>query len=63
MLSNPGGTGLRDTVTIQQRPYEAYLISGFWYLAGTLPHDMEGGTFELIMEARNGRVVELTHGK
>ena len=48
---------------IRQRPYEAYLINGFWYLAGTLPQDMDGGTFELVVEAKNGRVVELTHGK
>ncbi|SDY82866.1 NTF2 fold immunity protein [Hymenobacter psychrophilus] len=48
---------------IRQRPYEVYLINGFWYLAGTLPDDMLGGTFELIVEAQNGRVVELTHGK
>ncbi|OWP61463.1 hypothetical protein CDA63_19245 [Hymenobacter amundsenii] len=48
---------------IRQRPYEVYLINGFWYLAGTLPEDMLGGTFELIVEAQNGRVVELTHGK
>ena len=48
---------------IQQRPYEAYLINGFWYLAGTLPQNMVGGTFELVVEAKNGRVVELTHGK
>jgi hypothetical protein len=48
---------------IRQRPYEVYLINGFWYLSGTLPQDMDGGTFELVVEAKNGRVVELTHGK
>jgi hypothetical protein len=48
---------------IQQRPYEAYLINGVWYLAGTLPQDMDGGTFEIMVEAKNGRVMELTHGK
>ncbi len=47
----------------RQRPYEAYLINGFWYLAGTLPLDVDGGTFQLIVEAQNGRVVELTHSK
>jgi hypothetical protein len=52
----------KETI-IRQRPYEAYLINGFWYLAGTLPQDMDGGTFELVVEAKNGRVVELTHGK
>ena len=47
----------------QQRPYEAYLINGFWYLAGTLPKDMDGGTFEVIVEAQNGRVWQMTHSK
>jgi hypothetical protein len=48
---------------IQERPYEAYLINGYWYISGTLPKGYEGGTFELIMGADNGRVVHLTHYK
>lgn len=48
---------------IRERPYEAYRINGYWYISGTLPAGYEGGTFEIIMEANNGRVVHLTHDK
>ena len=47
----------------QQRPYETYLINGFWFIAGTLPKDRDGGTFEVIVEAQNGRVWQMTHSK
>lgn len=48
---------------IKQRPYEAYLINGFWYIGGTLPKGEEGGTFEIVVEATNSRIVSLAHGK
>jgi hypothetical protein len=48
---------------IRQRPYEIYLINGSWYIGGTLPKDEEGGTFEIIIESTNGRVLSLTHSK
>jgi len=47
----------------QERPCEVYLINGFWYLAGTLPKDRDGGTFEVVVEAQNGRVWQITHSK
>ena len=47
----------------KQRPYEVYLIDGYWYLSGTLPKAHLGGTFQIIVEANNGRVLKLTHGK
>lgn len=46
---------------VRERPYEAYLINGYWYISGTLAEGYRGGTFEIIMEANNGRVVHLTH--
>lgn len=58
LLSRYGQAQIR-----QQRPYEAYLINGFWYIAGTLPKDTDGGTFEVIVEAQNGRVWQMTHSK
>ena len=48
---------------IKQRPYEVYLIDGYWYLSGTLPKAYRGGTFEIIVEANIGRILKLTHGK
>jgi hypothetical protein len=46
-----------------QRPYEIYKITGYWIISGTLPKGSVGGTFFIIMDARNSRVVRLTHGK
>ena len=48
---------------IAERPYEIYLIAGYWYIRGTLPDNRMGGTFEIIFSSQNGRVIRLTHGK
>jgi hypothetical protein len=48
---------------IKQRPYESYLINGFWYIKGTLPKGYLGGTFEIILDAKDSRVIFLAHGK
>lgn len=48
---------------IRQRPYEAYLINGTWYISGTLPEHSLGGVFKMIVDANNSRVIYLTHGK
>jgi hypothetical protein len=48
---------------LAQRPYETYLIDGFWYITGTLPIGYEGGTFEIILAANDGRVLRFTHDK
>ena len=45
-----------------EKPYECYLIDGYWFLRGTLPKSYTGDIFELIMSAMNGRVVKMTHG-
>jgi hypothetical protein len=47
----------------KQRPYEVHGIDNYWILSGTLPGGMSGGTFLMIMDARDCRVVRLTHGK
>jgi len=46
-----------------QKPYEIYLIENYWVIAGTLPKDMLGGTFLIIIDARNSKVLKITHGK
>ena len=48
---------------IAERPYEIYLIAGYWYISGTLPENSKGGTFEIIFSSQNGRVIKLIHGK
>jgi hypothetical protein len=46
-----------------QKPYESYLIENYWVISGTLPKDMHGGTFLIIIDARNSKVLKITHGK
>jgi hypothetical protein len=48
---------------ISERPYEVYLLDGYWYLSGTIPKDWKGGGFEIMLSARNGEIIRLTHYK
>lgn len=46
-----------------EKPYEAYLIDNYWVIMGTLPEGMKGGTFMIILDATNAKVLRITHGK
>ncbi|SRR5258706_10188705 len=46
-----------------ERPYECYLIDCYWYISGTLPKGSLGGVFEVIVSAKDGMIIKLTHGK
>lgn len=46
-----------------EKPYETYLINNFWVITGTLPKESSGGTFLIIIDARNSKVLKITHGK
>lgn len=48
---------------ISQRPYETYFIDNHWIIIGTLPSGYDGGTFLIIINAKDGKVIRLTHGK
>jgi hypothetical protein len=48
---------------ISERPYELYLIDGYWFITGTLPKGQDGVVFEIIINSRNGQVIKLIHGK
>jgi hypothetical protein len=48
---------------IKQRPYEINQIDNYWVLNGTLPRNMLGGTFLIILNSTNGQIIKLTHGK
>lgn len=45
-----------------ERPYECYLVDGYWFLRGTLPKNFTGDVFEMIMSAKDGRIVKMNHG-
>lgn len=52
----------KDQIT-KQKLYEIYKMENHWVLFGTLPEDTEGGIFEIAIDAQDGRIVGLTHGK
>jgi len=51
----------KATITTE-RPYECYLIDGYWFLRGTLPKNYTSEVFEMIMSAKDGRIIKMTHG-
>ena len=46
-----------------QRPYDAYNVDNYWVINGTLPKGYKGGTFLIILDAHDSRVVRISHGK
>lgn len=48
---------------ISQRPYEINKFDEYWVLNGTLPKNMKGGTFLIILNSTNGQIIKLKHGK
>jgi len=48
---------------VDEKPYECYLVDGYWYISGTLPKNSVGGVFEIIISSKDGRVIKLIHGK
>ena len=52
----------KDNIT-KQRPYEIYFIDNYWLITGTLPKEYVGGTFLIIVDSRDSRIIKITHGK
>ncbi|MFT3705542.1 MAG: NTF2 fold immunity protein [Agriterribacter sp.] len=52
----------KDNIT-RQRPYEVYFIDNYWVIMGTIPEMFLGGTFLIILDARDCRIIRITHGK
>lgn len=52
----------KDNITRQQ-PYETYLINNYWVVSGTLPKGSLGGTFLIIINAFDSKIIKISHGK
>ena len=48
---------------IKQRPYEIYFLDNYWVIIGTLPKGHLGGTFLIIINSLDNKIIKLTHGK
>lgn len=53
----------KDKIT-EQRPYKIFNIDNYWVISGTMPSRFEkGGTFLIIIDSRNCRILKIKHGK
>jgi NTF2 fold immunity protein of polymorphic toxin system component len=48
---------------VNQKPYDVFLIDEYWLISGTLPKGTLGGTFMMMIDSKNYKIVRLTHGK
>jgi len=47
----------------RNKPYHAELRNGVWFVYGTLPPGMRGGTAEAEIAQSDGRILRVIHGK
>jgi NTF2 fold immunity protein len=52
----------KEAIAVQQ-PYECYFIDNYWIVFGTRKIDELGGTFLIIIDARNAEIIRITHYK
>jgi hypothetical protein len=48
---------------ISQKPYKTELNNKTWIIRGSLKEGEIGGTFLIIIDATNSKIIRLTHGK
>ena len=46
-----------------QEPYDVFQIDKYWLISGTLSKETKGGTFMMIIDSRNHKIIRLSHGK
>jgi len=46
----------------EQKPYKIFNIDNYWVIYGTLKYE-KGGTFMIIIDSHDCRVIRITHGK
>lgn len=46
---------------LDERPYKVYKADDYWLIEGSLPKLYDGGAFEIILDARDARVMSIVH--
>lgn len=46
-----------------QQPFEVHLIDNFWVVKGTLYKGIWGGTAVIVINKKNGEIINVSHGK
>ena len=47
----------------KQKPYQVFLVDGYWVVCGSLPKRMVGGTAKIVISKEDGRIINISHGK
>ncbi len=48
---------------LSQKPYDIQYVNNCWVIGGTMPKNEKGGTFLIVIDSHDGKVMSLTHGK
>jgi hypothetical protein len=48
---------------LKQKPYQVHLIDSVWVINGTIPEDMVGGNFWILINKRDGKILRVIHDK
>lgn len=51
-----------DQIT-DQKPYQVNLIDSVWVINGTLPVYYSGGTFFMVLNKKDGKILSISHNK
>lgn len=46
-----------------EKPYQAILKDGIWYVSGSLPRGSKGGVAEAEIRKKDGQIISIKHGK
>ena len=47
----------------KQKPYQVFLVDGYWVVSGSLPKQLVGGTAKIVIDKEDGRIIDISHGK
>jgi hypothetical protein len=49
---------------VKEKPYKIGLVNNYWIIIGSLPsYYKKGGTFEMVINSKDGKVIGITHSK
>ncbi|HPT14446.1 MAG TPA: YbbC/YhhH family protein [Bacteroidales bacterium] len=48
---------------VNEKPYRISLIDNYWLIMGSLSKNTDGGVFEIVINAKDGKIIGVSHGK
>ena len=47
----------------RQKPYQVFLVDGYWVVSGSLSIRKVGGTAKIVIAKADGRIINISHGR